>query len=445
MPNWSALSFVLLAFVTCPILLEAADREEALRIDRDRIRLRTDLKDENGTGTDIWIYNDIETAKKIARKENKPIFVTFRCVPCKACMGFDAEVAKGNERVHQLARQKFVSVRQVEMKGVDLSLFEFDFDLNWAAMFINADGAVYARYGTQSADGPESFNSMVGLEKTMERVLKLHAGYPANATELKGKLPKRKNYKTALEMPGMINKSKLKGTTSRRNCIHCHMIHDAQNMSAQESGKYTQEMLWRYPLPDNFGLSIDARDGAKIKSVKRGSAADKAGLKTGQSVTHVNGQAIASIADIQWVLHHLSYGDDTVKIRTTKGEQTVALTKGWKKSDISWRGSMWSISPKLRVWMPPVTAADRRKNRLPEDQGALIVKWINTGSAGGRAARNSGLRQGDIVIALEGKPMKMTHRHFNLHIKLNYKIGEELPITVLRNGQRKNLSIKLVE
>ena len=153
---------------TLLVMLTNFAAADSPKVDRDRIKLRTDLKDENGTGTDIWIYNDLAKAREIARREKKPIFVTFRCVPCKACAGFDAEVAKGNDRVHTLARKEFISVRQVEMKGVDLSLFQFDFDLNWAAMFINAGGVVYARYGTQSADGPDAFNSLEGLENTMK-------------------------------------------------------------------------------------------------------------------------------------------------------------------------------------------------------------------------------------------------------------------------------------
>ena len=43
---------------------------------------------------------------------------------------------------------------------------------------------------------------MVGLERTMRRVLKLHEGYPANAASLAGKRPPKKPYRTALEMPG---------------------------------------------------------------------------------------------------------------------------------------------------------------------------------------------------------------------------------------------------
>ena len=80
------------------------------------------FQDENAQGPDFWIYNNL-----------------------------DAEVAKNNQLIVRLAQEQFVAVRQVEMKWVDLSQFQFDYDLNWAAMFVNADDTVYASYGNQSA------------------------------------------------------------------------------------------------------------------------------------------------------------------------------------------------------------------------------------------------------------------------------------------------------
>ena len=84
------------------------------------------LKDENARGTDLWIYNNLQGAMAEAKRTGKPIFVTFRCVPCHACKAFDAEVAKGQNVIRELAEKHFISLRQVEMKGVDLSLFQFD-------------------------------------------------------------------------------------------------------------------------------------------------------------------------------------------------------------------------------------------------------------------------------------------------------------------------------
>ncbi len=115
------------------------------------------LQDENAQGPDFWIYNNL-----------------------------DAELAKNNQLIVRLAQEQFVAVRKVEMKWVDLSQFQFDYDLNWAAMFVNADGTVYARYGTQSAAGADAYNSIASLEKTMQRVLALHEDYPNNKNGLAG-------------------------------------------------------------------------------------------------------------------------------------------------------------------------------------------------------------------------------------------------------------------
>ena len=94
------------------------------------------------------------------------------------------------------------------MKWVDLSQFQFDYDLNLAAMFVNADDTVYARYGTQSAAGANAYNSITSLEKTMRCVLALHEDYPNNKNGLAGELVKLKPYKAALEIPGMKHRTK---------------------------------------------------------------------------------------------------------------------------------------------------------------------------------------------------------------------------------------------
>lgn len=408
--------------------------------------LQERIKDEHVAGIDLWIYNDVEQARLEARLQGKPLFVTFRCVPCTACAGFDAEVAQGKGAIERLAREKFIAVRQVEMKGVDLSQFQFDYDLNWAAMFINPDGTVYARYGTQSAAGPDAYNSVEGLIKTMEWVLELHSNYPDNAEELAGKRGPAKPYKTAMEMPGLPNKDQRIGLTTRGNCIHCHNIHDAEHFQAEDAGTWSHDMLWRYPLPENIGLEIDARDGIRVSSVEPASPAGQAGIKPDEDVTHMNGQAITSIADMQWVLHSIPNSESTVQVQTSKsGEHEVRLPRGWKRTDFSWRGSLWSLSPRLRVWMPELGEAERDKLGIPADQKPLLVRWINRNEPGGKAAFDSGLREGDIVIELAGEPVRLTTQQFSMHMKLNYDVGNKLPLTVLRDGKRHEIAVSLVE
>jgi serine protease Do len=410
--------------------------------------LREKIQDEHAVGAEGWIYNDIARGFAEAKRTGKPLFVTFRCVPCKDCAGFDAEVAKGSEVIQEIAAEHFVPVRQVEMKGVDLSQFQFDHDLNWAAMFLNADGTVYARYGTQSAAGADAYNSVEGLANTMRRVLELHAKYPGNKAELEAKRGPDKPYETALEMPGLENREKLAGVTARNNCIHCHMIHDAEQNAAYESGAFREDMLWRYPLPENLGLVINPQSGVRVMKVLPGSPAERAGLRAGEDVTHVAGQAITSVADIQWALHGLSNDDETVTVRTNKSsERELALPAGWKRTDISWRGSLWSLRPKLPVWMEPAEEPQRKAAGINAEDVPLLVKWINKGQPGGRAAFDAGLREGDLVVALDGKPLRFEKSpEFVMHVKLNYEVGQELPLTVLgKDGKQREVTINLVE
>jgi len=408
--------------------------------------LRERLKDANGVQTDVWVYNDIPAAIAEARRTNKPLFVTFRCVPCRDCLAFDADVANGSEKVRQFARDRFISVRQVEMKGVDLNQFQFDYDLNWAAMFLNADGTVYARYGTQSAEGSDAFNSIDGLIATMDRVLQMHQQWPANRDQLQQKRGQPKPAANALQLPGLRNPEKYAKETTRSNCIHCHNIHDAEHLHALQQGQWKPALLWKYPLPDLIGLKIDRRSGIKIIEVIPGSPANIAGLQPGEEIRSMNGQTIASIADMQWVLHPLNGDAATVEIEGSRsGRKTLRLANGWRQHDFSWRGSMWNAPPRLQIWLPELNTDQTKALGLPNGDGALEVRWINLESPGGRQAKADGLQEKDIVIAADGQPVRKDSKQFSAWLKLNYKVGQRLPLTILRNGQHRELSLLLVE
>jgi hypothetical protein len=415
-------------------------------------QLQAAINDLHVLGNDFWIYNDLASAVAQAKKTNKPIFVTFRCVPCKACNGIDAEVAKGSEGIRKLAQEKFVSLRQVEMKGVDLSQFQFDYDLNWAAMFINADGTVYARYGTQSIDGPDAFNSVASLEKTMQRVLELHDNYEKVKASLAAKRGPDKPYKTPLDMPGLENKQKLAGATARNNCIHCHMIHDAEQNQWRKEGTMSVERLYRWPLPDNIGLHIDPKDGRKIQTITPDSPAAKAGLVAGDEITHVAGQPITSIADIQWPLQNLANEDTTVDVTFLHDGQSVTktlqLAKGWKKTNFLWRGSRWSLRPEPGFWAPALN--DKQTKDLgdlrPEGAKPLRIQFINNNKPQGKAVRQAGLKEGDVIVAIDGHPFTYpTPEAFQMDVRLNHKTGDTLNLKIVRNKKVLEIPLPLVE
>jgi len=254
--------------------------------------------------------------------------------------------------------------------------------------------------------------------------------------------------KTALDMPGLKDKKKYARVTERKNCIHCHNIHDAENRQFSLKKPSSLDHLWRYPLPENVGLKIDRDDGTVVQKVIPGTSAEKAGLKAGDKILLMNGQAILSIADMQWVLHHLRKDNGSIEVgfsrNGAKQKKKLQLKPGWRKTDISWRGSMWGLDPKLGFWAVPIEERERVKHQIEEDHKAYKIKWINTGVAAGREVKRAGLRHGDIWVGLNGKPIQQTMKAINTDLRLNHKVGETLQLSILRGGKEQELKVKLV-
>ena len=84
---------------------------------------------------------------------------------------------------------RFVCVRLVQANALDLTLFQFDFDLTFSAFFLNADKTVYGRFGSRSEreDATKDI-SIAGFRKAMLAALELHRNYPADKASLEPKL-----------------------------------------------------------------------------------------------------------------------------------------------------------------------------------------------------------------------------------------------------------------
>src|SRR5262245_16662879 len=104
---------------TSATALRAEDRATQVRKDRETF-----------LGRDRWIYNDLAKGFEEAKKTGKPIVVALRCVPCQACKSFDELVAANDPRIAALL-DRFVRVRLPQTNGLDLSLFQFDYDVSF--------------------------------------------------------------------------------------------------------------------------------------------------------------------------------------------------------------------------------------------------------------------------------------------------------------------------
>ena len=131
-------------------------------------------------GDGLWIYNDLAKGFAEAKKTGKPMLVVMRCIPCEECVKLDDDLVNEDKRVRPLLEQ-FVCVRVVSTNGLDLSLFQFDYDQSFAAFLLNGDGVVYGRYGTRSHRTYWSDDvSIEGLAKALQGAPDLHKEYPKN-------------------------------------------------------------------------------------------------------------------------------------------------------------------------------------------------------------------------------------------------------------------------
>ena len=61
-------------------------------------------------------------------------------------------------------------MRVVKANDLDLQRFQFDYELTFAVIFMNADGTIYGRYGSRSSrENAESDVSVAGLARIDER------------------------------------------------------------------------------------------------------------------------------------------------------------------------------------------------------------------------------------------------------------------------------------
>jgi serine protease Do/serine protease DegQ len=91
---------------------------------------------------------------------------------------------------------------------------------------------------------------------------------------------------------------------------------------------------------------------------------------------------------------------------------------------------------RLGIEMADVTQEVQRKLKLPSLDGALLVDVEN-----GSPAERAGLREGDVITALNGRPLR---GHSDLRARLGLTpIGEEVEMTVVRPGGTQRIRTRI--
>ncbi|MCC7491143.1 MAG: PDZ domain-containing protein [Fimbriimonadaceae bacterium] len=387
-----------------------------------------------------WIYDDLPAAREQARQSGKPLLVVLRCVPCPAGSKLDAALTHPTPELLAV-EQQFVCVRVIKGQGLDLRLFQFDLDNSTMVFMLNADGTIYGRYGSRNGNAGNSDNlhSLAAAQKALERALELHRRYPGNAAQLAAKTGPAPAWAVPEQMPGLAERNV--NPVNRRACIHCHMIREQQILTQWNAGTLRPADLYVYPLPETIGLQIDLDDGRRIRGVLPDSPANRAGLEVGDELIALHGQPLTSLADLQWVLHHLP-ATTTVLAQVRRGlpvlDVPLHLSGNWRQSDLAWRASSWA-GLRHGLQTTPLTTDERAARGLAADRLALRVRKL-FGNAQ-KVLPAAGLRENDLIVELGGQTADLDESRFLVLLRTTWGPQDPVKVTVLRGEQRLELTL----
>lgn len=418
-------------------------------------RLERVLQDRIDVTSDgFWIYNDLALAQESAARSGRLMLVTFRCIPCEECVKLDEELIESDPQLRDLLNE-FVRVRIVATNNLDLNRFQFDFDQSFAIQVMDADGTVYARYGTRS-DRTEWRRdvSIEGLTQTLKAVLESHKEGRLDAKSFAGKQPGKSLFPTPNHAPTLVGRfpEKLEFNDNVvKNCIHCHMIGDAQREYFRTKGESIPDrILFQFPHPRVLGLTIDPHSLATITNVRQGSVAERARLRSGDQIVRINGQPIYSMADIQWVLHHAD-SKDSIEVDFDRDEKisttVMKLDEGWRREgDLEWRATSWPLRRMVTGGLRLTAASDEKRGELGIDSLSMALEVTHVGQYGKHAlAKRAGFRKGDVIVAYDGETDLMRESDLLAYGAQSCMPGQQVSITFYRDRERQTLKLLMQE
>ena len=348
---------------------------------------------------------------------------------------------------------QFVCLRLVQANAIDLSLFQFDYDLTFAVFFMNADKTLYGRFGSRSDQKKATRDiSLEGFREALGAALELHRNYPANRGSLAGKQSRPTRFNTPDEYIRLRGKYQPKLDYEGKvvqSCLHCHQILEAQrSWWRSEHQPVPEEVLYPWPMPGVLGLELDPTAKAKVKRVTQESPAARAGFQPDDELLSLENQPLLSIADVQWALHNAP-APATLQARVQRHHRqldlTLALPSDWRRHlDISWRTTTWDLRRMvtgglvLKDLPPPA----RRKASLSDAALALLVDYV--GEYGQHAAgKRAGFRKDDILVGVEDQTKRLSESELIGWLLKNRPVGATVSVDVWRAGERLKLELPM--
>jgi len=207
--------------------------------------------------------------------------------------------------------------------------------------------------------------------------------------------------------------------------------------------------------------------GATVASVREGYAAAIAGLKGGDVIAKVEGKNVRGASGFYNLIGEFPQ-DSMVKLSVLRNGATVEFEAvldapvtlnqaiEWPRSDDTEEDryvfqklptnlverAVGSMAPNPFAVRPPSAALGISPGHSagnPLERGIEVVSFV-ANSQGVSSNANSVLQVGDVITHIGG--VRVRYRANLVDVMLGYKVGQEVPVTVLRGGEKVTVKVK---
>src|SRR3989441_629947 len=187
------------------------------------------------------------------------------------------------------------------------------------------------------------------------------------------------------------------------------------------------------------GFGVRAREGVLVADVMKGGPAGTAGLPPGGGIVGLGGGPVREVPDLQRQAASAMPGQTvTITVVREHGRATVKVTAGEMPTDEPVAGAEEDESWGLAV--EPLASDPARRLDLPFSRGVVVTDVVP-----GTPADKAGLRPGDVILDVKGRPVTDVQ---GLYRELGaLKLGESAPLYVHRpagsgGGHREDLVLE---